>query len=275
MPRYSTWKRPAWSISSFLFGSLIFSAIGTPAHAAVRESTVKYQDGDQTLQGFLAWDDANDAPRPGVLVVHEWWGLNDYAKGRARQLAALGYVAFAADIYGDGKSTKDPKESGKWAGEMMGNPAKLRARAVAGLAQLKAQKQCDGKRVAAIGYCFGGATVLQLAYSGAELNGVVSFHGSLPVPTADEAKAIKCSVLVCHGAADPFVKEATAQQWREAIATSSHDWQMIYYSGAVHAFTNPEADGSFNPGAKYQALADHRSWADMRQFFDEIFAVKK
>src|SRR5271165_5503661 len=163
-------------------------------HAAVQTKTIEYKQGDQVLEGFLAWDDAVAGPRPGVLVVHEWWGLNDYARGRAEQLAKAGYVAFCPDMYGAGKVVAHPKDAGEMATKVRADVGAWRKRALAGLAVLQAQPQCDKTRCAAIGYCFGGSTALQLAFAGADLRAVVSFHGALPTPTDAEVKQIKAAI---------------------------------------------------------------------------------
>ncbi len=257
------------------FVSALFALAATSsAAAAVKTETVTYEHDGQKLVGFLAWDDSSTARRPGVLVVHEWWGLNDYARRRAKMLAELGYVAFALDMYGDGKVTQHPREAGQWASQIRSNVDRWRGRAMAGLNVLRNHKLVDPSRLAAIGYCFGGATVLEMAYAGADLRGVVSFHGSLPVPDEAEARRIKASILVCHGAADGFTPEERIQQFRAALDKAGADWLMVYYAGARHSFTNPDAGNYGIEGIRYNRKADRRSWAHMRQFFDEIFATR-
>lgn len=209
---------------------------------------------------------------PGVLVVHEWWGLNDYARKRAEQLAGMGYVAFALDMYGKGQVTSHPSQAGEWAGMIRKNTDKWRGRANAGLKVLLDQEQVDKENVAAIGYCFGGSTVLQMAFADEPLKGVVSFHGALPTPSEDEAEAIDASILVCHGAEDAFISPESIDSFRKALESASVDYQLIYYGGARHGFTNPEA-GTFGiDNLKYNEAADHRSWKAMQDFFAEIFA---
>jgi len=216
--------------------------------------------------------DSISGKRPGVLVAPEWWGLNDYAKSRARQLAGLGYVALAMDPYGAGKATQDPREAGKLAGALRaGDRTELRERAAAALDLLKKNEYVDPARVAAIGYCFGGTTVLELARSGADVVGVVSFHGGLSTAHPEEAKNIKAKVLVCHGADDTFESPAEIQAFQQEMRDGKVDWQMNIYSGAVHAFTNPDADKFGIKGIAYNAEADHRSWQAMKDFFAEIF----
>lgn len=257
------------TISSFVIGLVLMLGISPAALAEIRTETVAYQHGDTILQGYLAYDDAQTGKRPGVLVVHEWWGLNDYAKSRARQLAELGYVAFAADMYGDGATTTDPKKAGKWSSEVKGGPL-IRERSSLALDILRKHERVDPERIAAIGYCFGGTTVLELAYGGADIAGVVPFHGGLTIPKEEDA--IRTKLLVLHGAADFFIKPETIDKFQKALHEREVDWQMVYYGGAVHAFTNPEADKAGIDGVAYDADADRRSWAHMRTFFDEIFA---
>jgi dienelactone hydrolase len=203
--------------------------------------------------------------------VHEWWGLNDYAKGRAEQLARLGYVAFALDMYGKGVSTADPKVAGELSGVFRKDRALGRARAEAGLAVLKRRPEVDPARIAAIGYCFGGMVVLEMARGGADLRGVVSFHGGLSTPNPADAKQIRGKVLVLHGADDPFESPAEIAAFQDEMRQARVDWQMNIYGGAVHAFTNPMAGSYGIKGVGYNAEADHRSWLAMRNFFDEIF----
>lgn len=249
---------------------LFLAAVGT-AHSAVVTETVTYQHGGQRLQGVLAWDDSISGRRPGVLVVHEWWGLNDYVKDRARQLAELGYVAFALDMYGVGKVTEHPSQAGEWMKTITENVELWRHRAMAGLSVLKNADHVDPDRVAAIGYCFGGSTVQQLAYAGADLRGVVSFHGSPLLPGEDEIEQVRSKILICHGAADPFTKPEQLQTYLTEMGRSGLDWQFIAYGGARHGFTNPGADAKGMEALAYDRRADMRSWAHMKLFFEEIF----
>ena len=240
------------------------------AHAKLVTQTVEYQQGDTTLEGYLAYDDSFSGKRPGVLVVHQWMGLTDYEENRAVMLANLGYVAFCADIYGKGVRPQNYKDAGIEATKYKTNRALLRLRVNAGLDELKKNELVDTNRVAAIGYCFGGTTVIELARSGADLQGIVSFHGGLDSPTPADGKNIKCKVLICHGADDPFEKPEDLAAFEKEMRDADVDWRLIKYGGAVHAFTQPMADGSL-PGAKYNERADKRSWADMKSFFAEIF----
>ena len=238
---------------------------------AIETRTLEYRQGDTRLVGYLAYPKDLKAARPGVLVVHEWMGLNDYAKRRAEQLAELGYVALAADIYGDGKIAADTQEAGALAGQYKKDRALLRARVAAGLAALKAQPHVASNQLAAIGYCFGGTTVLELARSGADVAGVVSFHGGLDSPAPQDARNIRGKVLALHGADDPYVPADQVAAFEQEMSAGSVDWQLIAYGGAVHGFTNP-ANGSDNQkGVAYNAKADQRSWLAMQQFFAELF----
>lgn len=261
-----------------LAGLALGAAVALNAKIITRP--VAYEHAGVKLEGYLAYDDYLVAPANQaayVLIVPEWWGLNDYAKARAEQLAGLGYVAFAADMYGAGVTTEDPKRAGELAGQFYGKPL-MAERAKAGLDQLLASGLGNPSRVVAIGYCFGGSTVQALAYSGAPLAGIVSFHGGLiPVP-ADAAAKTKAKILVCHGAVDPFISAADLAAFTKAMNDGKFDYQFISYAGAVHAFTNPGADkiaASTGLPIAYNAAADRRSWAHMLAFFHEVLADKK
>jgi dienelactone hydrolase len=258
-------------MKTVLGGLLMAIFITTGVQAEVRTERIEYRHGTAVLEGYLAYDDALKGKRPGVLVVHEWWGLNDYAKRRAEQLARLGYVAFALDMYGKGMSTTDPKEAGRLAGLFRNDRTFGRARAAAGLDVLKSRPEADPARIAAIGYCFGGTVVLEMARAGADLRGVVSFHGGLATPNPADAKNIKGKVLVLHGADDTFASPVEIAAFQEEMRQAGVDWQMVYYGGAVHSFTNPDAGKAGIKGVAYNEAADRRSWCAMRNFFDEIF----
>lgn len=246
--------------------TLLLSAALVPlaVSAKVVEKQVDYDYNGQTMKGYVAYDDAKAGPRPGILVVHEWWGLNDYIRGRTKQLAEMGYVAFAPDMYGNGQTTRDPKVAGEWSGKVR---PELAPRAKAGLEVLKKQPGVDAQRLGAMGFCFGGSTVLALAYSGEDVKGVVSFHGSL-FPPQDAAK-IKASIAILHGEADTFIKPETIVQVKQALEGAKADWFMVSYAQAVHAFTNPDADSFKIPGIGYNEKAAKRSWAEMQRFFEE------
>jgi dienelactone hydrolase len=245
---------------------------GSIAQGAVVTRTIYYQENGVSLQGYLAYDNALKGKRPGVLVVHEWWGLNDYARKRAKQLAATGYVAFALDMYGKDKVADHPDQAREFMKKVTANVKTWQKRALAGLAVLKKQPVTDSSRIAAIGYCFGGSTVQQLAYSGADIRGIVSFHGSLIPPMETALKQTRAKILICHGAADPFTKPEALQSYVTAMNASGLDWEMVIYAHAKHAFTNPNADKRGMPTLAYNRAADQRSWEDMKQFFNEIFS---
>jgi dienelactone hydrolase len=241
------------------------------AHATIQTKEISYKEGKTELKGFLAWDDALKGPRPGVLVVHSWMGLGDYEKGRAKQLAELGYTAFAADIYGAADTPKDQKGAGVSAGKYKGNRALYRKRVQAGLDVLAKQAEADKANLAAIGYCFGGTGVLELARNGANVKGVVSFHGGLDSPTPADGKQIKAKVLVLHGADDFYVPKKDIDALEQELKDAKVDYQFVFYSGTVHAFTMPEVGNDPSTGAAYNASSDKRSWIAMKNFLQEIF----
>jgi dienelactone hydrolase len=245
------------------------------ARAEIKTREIEYKHGDVTLLGYFAYDDAAGGKRPGVLVVHEWGGHNDYVRRRAEQLAKLGYAAFAIDMYGKGVQAKSVEESAKMAGVFKNDRQRMRARAAAGLDTLKKQSEVDTSRVAAMGYCFGGQVALELARSGADLAAVVSFHGALDTPTPQDAKNIKGSVLVLHGADDPFVPPEHVAAFQKEMRDAKVDWVLTQYGNAVHSFTNPDVDKANLNGAKYNAKADQRSWRAMQDFFGEIFGKQE
>jgi len=255
----------------YLLAWLLVLALAGGAEAKLVTRTVEYKQDGTVCRGYLAYDDAVPGRRPGVLVVHEWYGLNDFAKKKAEELAPLGYVALAADMYGGGRSTTDREEAARLSGALRNQPQLLRARARAGLDCLAAQPQVDPKRLAAMGFCFGGTTVLELAYSGADLKGAVSFHGGLPLPQPGEGKNIRVKILVLHGADDPFVKPHEIASFEEALRQAGADWQLVIFSGAVHSFTNPEANKAGVPGVAYNARVAARAFGYMKLFFREIF----
>jgi len=264
-----------------LIAMLLTALFACSALAEVQTRDITYSDGDTELRGYLAWDPAltpvggdTKAFSPGVLIVHQWMGLTDYEKGRARQLAALGYVAFAVDIYGVGNMPElgNMQQAGAAAGIYKNDHALFRKRLNLGLEQLKKNESAkvDPARIAAIGYCFGGTGVLELARSGADVAGVVSFHGGLDSPAPEDGKNIKCKVLICHGADDPFVSREGIDAMKKEFNDAKVDWQMIEYSGAVHSFTQPMAGDDNSKGAAYNKNADLRSWRHMRSFFNEV-----
>jgi dienelactone hydrolase len=242
--------------------------------AAVKGEPVDYKADGVTLKGYLAYDDEVEGKRPGVLVVHEWWGHNAYARKRAEMLAGLGYTAFALDMYGEGKQAEHPKDAMKFATEVMQNLDVARKRFLAALEVLKNHETTDPERTAAIGYCFGGGVVLQMARDGVDLDGVVSFHGSLATSDPAEPGEVKAKILVCHGGADQFSTPEQIESFKKEMDAAGADYTFKVYEGAKHSFTNPDADEfakEFGLPLGYDEKADKASWAEMQEFFDSIF----
>ena len=260
--------RPAPAVPKALLSAALGCLLASPAVGEVVSETVEYEHGGETYRGYLAYDGDADGPRPGVLVVHEWWGLNGYAKARCEMLAEMGYVAFALDMYGGGKTADHPEQAGKFAGMVRENKEEWRGRALAGLSVLRERPECDADNCAAIGYCFGGATVLQLAYARAPLRAVASFHGALPAPTEEEAEGVTAGVLICHGAADSFVPPEAVKACLDPLEAAGADYTFMAFSGAKHGFTNPGADARGMDGLKYDPAADARSWSAMTAMFE-------
>ena len=233
---------------------------------------VDYRHGAVNLRGYLAFDETAAERRPGVLVFHEGLGLGDFAMARARMLAELGYVAFAADMFGDRRQARNLQEVAKLVGDLRDEPQMLRARGRAALAKLAALPQVDANRIGAIGFCFGGSVVLELARDGADLKAVISFHGVLATRTPAVSGNVKASVLVCTGADDPLAPPEQIKAFEDEMrAADVRDWQVISYGNTLHGFTNPAADGSMLRTALYSEQADRRAWASMRSLFDEVF----
>jgi dienelactone hydrolase len=249
------------------------STIKETAKAAnLKEENVTYTGDNTTMDGYVVYDANKEGKRPGVLVIHEWWGLNDYPKMRARKLAELGYIAMAIDLFGNGKIADNPDDAGKYAGPFYQQPQKAKARFDAALNKLKSYDQLDTNNIAAIGYCFGGGMVLNMARMGENLRGVVSFHGNLVGVPADK-NLLKAKILVCHGADDEFVKPQELAQFKKQMDSVGADYTVKVYPNATHAFTNPAATVNgekFKIPIKYNAQADSASWNDMKEFFDRI-----
>ena len=241
------------------------------AKSEIISRLVEYKQAGTVLEGLSVYDDAIQGKRPAVLVVHQWKGLGDYEKKRAEMLARLGYNVFAADIYGKGVRPQTPSDAGAQAGKYKNDRALLRARVRAGLDVLAQHELTDPRRMAAIGYCFGGTTVLELARSGADIAGVVSLHGGLSSPSPADARNIKAKVLALHGADDPNVPPKEVAAFEEEMRQGGVDWQLVAYGGAVHAFTDWDAGSDNSKGAAYNERADRRSWEAMKQFFAELF----
>jgi len=252
---------------------LVLAMALLPAAAPAAELTtraVEYQQGDAVLEGWLAFDPAGPARRPGVLVTPNWLGVGAQAKDTAQRLARLGYVALVADVYGKGVRPASGKEAGPLAGKYKGDRPLLRARMLAALDTLQRQPGVDPARLAVIGYCFGGTAALELARAGAPVAAVVSFHGGLGSPTPADARQIKGKVLALHGADDPFVPEAEVKGFEEEMRAAGVDWQLVKYASSVHSFTDPEAGSDNSKGAAYNAVSDRRSWEAMKVFFAEV-----
>ena len=253
---------------------LVLLALAPRARSGVKTEVVEYKQGDVVLQGYLCYDPSISGKRPGILVIHDWMGVSDDTKMRAEMLAGLGYVALTADIYGKGVRPKNAQEAQAEAGKFYQDRGLLRARARAGLDFLASRPEADPARLAVMGYCFGGGASLELARSGAPVKGVVTFHGSLATPTPEDAKNIKGKVLVLHGADDPYVKQSDVTAFMDEMRKGGVDWELVQYSGAVHAFTIKGAGSDNSKGAAYNPEADRRSWQAMKDFFGEIFPAQ-
>jgi dienelactone hydrolase len=254
---------------------VLFFLFSPALQAALHEQTLNYSAGGVPLKGYLAWDDAYGAKQPGVLVVHEWWGLNDYARQRARMLAGLGYTALAVDMYGEGKSTEHASDASGFMSAVLDHANLARERFLAAKALLERQSSVDSARkIAAIGYCFGGATVLDMARQGVDLAAVVSFHGNLVTRMPAQAGAVKARILVLNGADDTFVTQDSIKVFQQEMRHAGADYRFINYPGAIHSFTNPDADRlgkANNIPLAYNAEADKASWDEMKQLFSVVF----
>jgi dienelactone hydrolase len=258
----------------FLIGISSILVIIISSCTNIKGEPVRYEADDSHLKGFIAYDSGIKGKRPGILLVHEWWGLNEYARKRAEMLAGLGYTALAVDMYGDGKQAEHPDEAGAFAHEVMQNSEVERDRFMAALELLKKQPTVDPERIAAIGYCFGGGVVLQMARSGVDLDGVVSFHGVLSTKEPAKRGVIKAKILVCHGEEDQLVTSEQMATFFDEMNKADADIRIITYKSAKHSFTNPDADAyakKFNLPIGYNAEADKKSWADMQTFLKDVF----
>lgn len=255
--------------------SLVLAIAGVvSAKPAIEGKEVSYRAADVVMKGYLVYDKNIKGKRPAVLVVHEWWGLNEYARKRARMLAEMGYTALAVDMYGEGRQAMHPDDAGKFSSELMKNFDVAKARFIAAMEFLKKQPTVKPDQVAAIGYCFGGGVVLNMARQGVDLKGVASFHGSLAAVKPAEAGAVKAKILVLHGAEDKFTKPEQIEAFKQEMKNGGADFQFIVYPGAMHSFTNPDADEyakKFNLPLGYNAEADKKSWEELRKFLDMIF----
>lgn len=261
-------------MTRMLLAAALAVACGGAATAAVKSKKVEYKHDGVTFAGELYWDDAGKDKRPGVLVFHEWWGLDGHAKAKAEELAKLGYVAFAADMYGDGKIADDRDHAMKMATATRANVDVWRGRAKAAYKVLTDSEMVDATKTAAIGYCFGGTTALQLAATGADLKAVSTFHAALPKLKDEEAKAIKAKVQVHHGADDKFIPKEAIDGFKKAMADAKVSLDFFEYKGAVHSFTVKDADAKKLEGMKYDKEADEKSWAATKKLFEEAFGKK-
>ena len=249
--------------------------LALPVTAGVVTEEITYKEGDTVMKGMIAYDDSIEGKRPGVLVVHEWWGHNDYARKRAKMLAELGYTALAVDMYGDGKTADHPSDAGKFSKAVGGNLPLAKARYDAAVATLKAQPTVEADKIAAVGYCFGGGILLNMARMGTDIDGVVSYHGSVATSNPAKAGDIKTKIRVFNGADDPFIKPEQIEAFKQEMEQAGADYQFVNYPGAEHSFTNPGADAvgkKFELPLAYNEEADKDSWAQTQAFFKEIFA---
>ncbi len=242
--------------------------------AEVKTEEVTYEGGGVEMEGMLVWDGTQEGKRPAVIVVHEWWGSNDYVRMRAKMLAEMGYFAMAVDMYGDGKTVDHPKDAGQFAGEVMKNVDVARERFEAAVELLQSRPEVDDQKIAAIGYCFGGSVVLHMARMGVDLDGVASFHGSLGAKVKAEPGQVKAKVLVCHGADDKFISQEIIDAFEAEMKAANVDYEFISYEGALHGFTNPDATANgekFDIPLAYQEKADKASWAKLDGFLETVF----
>ena len=262
-------------MKTLLLGVLLALSMTVPALAAIKEAPVTYTDGETTMKGFVVYDTAQKGKRPGIVVVHEWWGITKHMHNEARRLARQGYTAFIADMYGDAKTADNPNDAGALSGSVMTNPQAMESRFNAAREQLAKQPTVDPTRIGAVGYCFGGAVVLNMARAGADLGGVAGFHASLDLNTPAPAPgSVKAKILVLNGSDDPFVKKAQYATFRSELDAAKADYRVIEYPGAVHAFTNPEATAlgkKFNLPLRYDAKVNKEAEDEASKFFADIF----
>jgi dienelactone hydrolase len=264
-------------MKTLLLGALAAVFFSSPLNASIQTKEVTYSEGSTQMKGFLAWDDSISGKRPGILVVHEWWGLDDYVRSRAKQLAELGYTALAVDMYGDGKTAEHPKDAGAFAASVMKDPQVALARFQAAMDVLKLQPVVDPEKIAAIGYCMGGAIVLNAARQGIDLDAVASFHGSLGGLLPIEGP-IKAKVLVCHGADDSFIPPEKVAAFKQEMEEAGADFKFVSYPGAKHGFSNPAADEAgkkFNIDIAYNREADTESWKELQALLQSVFPISK
>jgi len=244
------------------------------AKAEIVGRTIEYSAGNVTLKGYISYDNSIVGKRPAVIVVHEWWGLTDYPRKRADMLAGLGYVAFAADMYGNGKIADNPTDAQKYAGESMKDFSELKDKFSAVIDLLKKNELVDSNKIAAIGYCYGGGVVLNMARAGFDLDGIVSFHGNLAAMEPAQKGKVKAKILVCSGGADKFISDSSIDNFKKEMKSAGVDYTFKSYKGALHAFSNPEATElgkKFSMPIAYNENADKKSWAEMQKFLKSAF----
>lgn len=260
---------------NLIAGTVIALSFASVSHAAIQEEAVSYKDGSTVMKGFVVYDDASKTKRPGIILIHEWWGITKHVHEEARKFAGLGYTAFIADMYGDGKTADNPKDAGALAGEVRKNPAMMQARFTAARDALAAHATVDAAAIGASGYCFGGSVVLDMARTGMDLKGVAAFHAGLGAAGSQaEAGKVKAKVLVLNGEADPLVKPEAIDAFKKEMTTAKVDYRYLSYPGAVHAFTNPEATEKgkqFNLPLAYHPEADKQAKAEAAKFFSDAF----
>ena len=254
--------------------ALVLTVFATTSFAAIKTEEVSYKANDITMKGFIAYDDAVKGTRPGVLVIHEWWGHNEHARDSARKLAQLGYTALAVDMYGDGKTADHPKAAGEFAGAVRGDPPSMKARFDAAQHILTKHSTVDPKRIAAIGYCFGGSVVLEMARQGADLAAVASFHGALATNNPAQAGKTKAKVLVMTGGDDAMIKPESVGAFEKEMKAANVDYRVVVYPGAKHSFTVPAADDNakkFGLPMAYDPQAASASWNELKEFLARAF----
>lgn len=259
---------------SIVGGILVAVLVTGAVRAEIRSQVVEYQVDGQPFKGYLAYDESVTGKRPGVLVVHEWWGHNDYARRRADMLAQLGYTAFALDMYGSGKLAEHPEEATKFMQATLADIKVAEARFDKALQVLQEHDSVDSEKIAAIGYCFGGGTVLHMARAGMDLDGVVSFHGALATQTPAQSGQVKAQILVFNGADDPYVSIEQISAFKEEMSSAGVTYEFVNYPGVKHSFTNPDADEigrRFEMPLVYDEAADRDSWQRMQQFLQHVF----
>jgi dienelactone hydrolase len=263
--------RAILSVAGFAIASVLFGTVSAERAPNVQTKEVKYTAGKTNLTGLIAWYANAPGKRPGVLVVHEWWGHDEHARNQAKRLAESGYVALALDMYGDGKHADHPEDAQKFAAEATKDPAVVTARFNAARDVLVADSHVDKDKIAAIGYCFGGGIVLNMARAGQDLDAVVTFHGSLDPALTAKPGGIKARILVLAGGADPFVPPATVEKFRAEMKAAGANFRIVTYPGVKHSFTNPRAESHGMPELGYNKDADTKSWQEMLALFKQVF----